>query len=283
MDPRTRRILIAAGLVVLTVGVVIILGASLQRSLIYFPDRADPGPAHRLLPGAEDLALSTEDGLELTAWLVPPAEGVERGTAVLVAPGNAGNRGGRTSLAAALSERGFTTLLLDYRGYGGNPGSPTEEGLAKDARAAAEALAARGFGPECTLYFGESLGTGVVAALTSTHPPAGVLLRSPFPSFAAVAKVHYPWLPVDLILVDRFPTLEHLGDSDVPVRVLAGTADTIVPFALSEQTAEGVGHLDEFWVAEGAGHNDSMWFGALAADQLALLADSAIGGGCAPR
>ena len=82
---------------------------------------------------------------------------------MLVAPGNGGNRAGRATLAEELSERGLAVLLMDYRGYGGNPGSPTEEGLAADAFAATEALAALGYPPERSIYFGESLGTGVVA------------------------------------------------------------------------------------------------------------------------
>ena len=99
-----------------------------------------------------------------------------RGTrrmAVLVAPGNGGNRAGRAGLAEELSRRGLAVLLMDYRGYGGNPGSPSEEGLAADAVAAIEALAELGYPPERTIYFGESLGSGVVAALQARRPPAG--------------------------------------------------------------------------------------------------------------
>ncbi|HHW83685.1 MAG TPA: alpha/beta hydrolase [Actinomycetales bacterium] len=278
---RTRPLLVVAAALVL-IGVLVIVVVGLQRRLIYFPDRSPAGAAAQAAPGAEDVTLTTEDGLELGAWLVPPAPAADRGIAVLAAPGNAGNRAGRASLAEALSRRGFTTLLIDYRGYGGNPGSPTEEGLARDARAAADLLASRGFEPGCTLYFGESIGTGVIAGLTTTHPPAGALLRSPFPSFASVAKVHYPWLPVDLILADRYPALENLAGSPVPVRILAGTADDIVPFALSEQLAAGVGNLEEFVAIEGAGHNNAFWFGDFAADHTALLADHVIGQGCGP-
>ena len=83
--------------------------------------------------------------------------------AVLVAPGNGGNRLGRADLAEELRRRGLAVLLMDYRGYGGNPGDPSEDGLARDAVAAAEALEDLGFPPERTIYFGESLGTGVVA------------------------------------------------------------------------------------------------------------------------
>ena len=125
--------------------------------------------------------------------------------AVLVAPGNGGNREGRAGLAEELSERGLAVLLMDYRGYGGNPGSPSEEGLAADAFAAAEALEALGYPPERTIYFGESLGTGVVAAFQVRRPPAGMVLRSPFTELADVGAHHYPFLPVRLLLAGPVP------------------------------------------------------------------------------
>ena len=100
--------------------------------------------------------------------------------AVLFAPGNGGNRAGRAGLAEELSDRGLAVLLMDYRGYGGNPGSPSEDGLAADADAAVAALQELGYPPQRTIYLGESLGSGVVAALQERRPPAGIVLRSPF-------------------------------------------------------------------------------------------------------
>ena len=151
---------------VLLIGTVMGILWAVQRQLIYFPDAARVPPAGEVIAGARDVSLHTEDGLELGAWFVPAAGGATPGTpmAVLVAPGNGGNRKGRAGLAEELSARGLAVLLMDYRGYGGNPGSPTEEGLAADAFAATEALEALGYPPERTIYFGESLGTGVVAA-----------------------------------------------------------------------------------------------------------------------
>ena len=100
--------------------------------------------------------------------------------AVLFAPGNGGNRAGQGGVRRVAERRGLAVLLMDYRGYGGNPGSPSEDGLAADAKAAAQALEELGYPATRTLYFGESLGTGVVSALQAERPPAGVVLRSPF-------------------------------------------------------------------------------------------------------
>ena len=165
--------------------------------------------------------------------------------AVLVAAGNGGNRQGRAGLAEELSRRGLAVLLMDYRGYGGNPGSPSEDGLAADALAAAEALEELGYPPERTIYFGESLGTGVVAALQARRPPAGLVLRSPFTELADVGAHHYPWLPVRQLLRDRFPVLEHLSSSQVPVTVIYGEQDSVVPTPLSARVADSAPALFE--------------------------------------
>ena len=247
---------------------------AVQRQLIYFPDAADVPPAGDVIPGARDVTLRTEDGLELGAWFVPAADASTPGArmAVLVAPGNGGNRAGRATLAEELSERGLAVLLMDYRGYGGNPGSPSEEGLAADAFAATEALAALGYPPERSIYFGESLGTGVVAALQARRPPAGLVLRSPFTELTDVGAHHYPLLPVRLLLRDRYPVVEHVSSSRVPVTVIYGDRDTVVPTALSATVAEAASSLFERMVVEGANHNDAVMFGPRVAEAVVRLA-----------
>lgn len=262
------------------VGVAAVLLALLwfgQRSMVFQPDTSEVVDADQVTEGGRDLTLSTEDDLELGAWLLPPDEEADRDTAVLYAPGNAANRESRIGIAEEMTARGFTVLLMDYRGYGGNPGSPSEEGLARDAVAAAEALEDEGFPPERTLYFGESIGTGVVARLQSTHPPAGALLRSPFPDFVEVAREHYGFLPVGTLLRDRFPVTEYLSNSSVPITVLHGSVDRVVPSALSAEVAEETGNLREEVVLEGVDHNDPEMFGAPVVDALEDLADHVVG------
>lgn len=272
--PVLRRLTRTALVVVLLVVVVLGLFWTFQRSLVFLPDRAAPPPVAEVLPGAHDVTLTTHDDLELTAWLLPADAAEDRGMAVLYAPGNGGNRAGRTGIMQELAARGFTVLLMDYRGYGGNPGSPSEEGLAADADAAVRALAEEGFPPERTIYLGESLGTGVVARLQVDHPPAGVLLRSPFTELAAVGRHHYPFLPVGLLLRDRFPVVEHLSESPVPVTVVRGTADSVVPTGLSAEVAAAAGNLVEEVVLDGVDHNDPQMFGPPLADAVARLAES---------
>jgi pimeloyl-ACP methyl ester carboxylesterase len=273
MAERQRRRL-ARGLLVLVLlgGTVVALLWTLQRQLIYFPDPTPVPAAADVIAGARDVTLHTADGLELGAWFIPAAKPEDTGMAVLLAPGNGGNRADRVGLAEELSRRGLAVLLMDYRGYGGNPGSPTENGLAADADAAVRALRELGYGAERTLYFGESLGSGVVTALQARHSPAGMVLRSPFTELADVGAHHYPWLPVRALLRDRFPVVEHLVSSDVPVTVIYGERDSVIPSGLSARVADQAPSLVERVVLTDADHNDPVMFGSRVADAVARLA-----------
>jgi hypothetical protein len=212
-----------------------------QRRLIYLPSGAPEQSAEQVLDGGSTVSLHTDDGLDLTAWHAP-ATGPATGVTVLVLPGNAGSRLVRVPLARALAAAGFAVLLLDYRGYGGNPGAPTEEGLAADARAAHQHLVAeRGVSPDRLVLFGESLGAAVATRLASERPVAALVLRSPFTSLADVGARFYPFLPVGVLLRDRFPVRETVATLTVPVHVVAGGADEIVPAAQSRAVAAAAG------------------------------------------
>jgi hypothetical protein len=244
------------GALVLAAVVVVAAMWLLQRRFIYFPAAAPPPPPARVgLPAAEPLEYTTADGLELQGWYVPA--GGERAGAVLVLPGNGGNRAGRWPLAAALRDAGLATLLVDYRGYGGNPGTPTQEGLLADARAAAGALRRRsGVAPDRLAYFGESLGSAVAAGLAVEQPPAALVLRSPFPSLTEMGRRQFPWLPIGLLLRDQFPTSGWIARYRGPVLVVAGAADTLVPPHLSRRVAAAAGGPVAFTTITAAGHND---------------------------
>jgi fermentation-respiration switch protein FrsA (DUF1100 family) len=250
---------------------------ALQRQLIFFPDPAAVPPAAEVIDGARDVTLHTADGLELGAWFVPAASGDRDGPrhAVLVAPGNGGNRLGRASLAERLSERGFAVLLMDYRGYGGNPGSPSEKGIVLDADAAVAALTDLGYPPDRTVYLGESLGTGVVAALARRTLPAAMVLRSPFTDLADVGAHHYPWLPVRLLLTDRFAVLENVRQTDVPTVVVYGDRDSVVPARFSAAVADAAPRLVDEIVLEGVDHNDPVMFGEPVVDAVERAASAA--------
>ena len=269
--------MIVAGLVlVLVVGVLVGAGWGLQRRLIYFPEPSTVPPVSVVLPGAREVRLPTLDGLELGAWLVP-AGAPDRDVIVLVANGNAGDRSLRAPLAAALSRAGMAVLLFDYRGYGGNPGSPSEAGLALDVRAAHRYLTQNhGVPQDRLLYFGESLGAAVVTPLATEHPPAGLLLRSPFVDLAAVGRAHYPYLPVSALLRDRYPVAEPLAQIPVPTTVVYGTEDGIVPPDQSRAVAAAAGGPTVLVAVRGADHNDrALLDGAVLVRAVIEIADRA--------
>ncbi|MEV0235334.1 alpha/beta fold hydrolase [Nonomuraea sp. NPDC050786] len=243
MTTLTRAALVVAAVLLLLLALLWVC----QRRLIYLPDPTPVPPAGEVVPGARDVSFTTSDGLRLAAWYVPGT----RDVTVLIAGGNAGNRRDRAPLARALSERGLAVLLMDYRGYGGNPGAPTEEGLHRDALAARDLVQS-----SRVIYFGESLGAGVVTRLALERPADGLVLRSPFTDLAAAGQANYPFLPVRPLLRDRFPVAENVARVTAPVVVVYGTGDTIVPPRLSRAVAQAAaGQVTTVEVA-GAGHND---------------------------
>ncbi|MCZ6670668.1 MAG: alpha/beta hydrolase [Acidobacteria bacterium] len=227
-----------------------------QRHLIYIPSGEILPPSPGFPAGLEEVSLETEDGLRLGAWFIPPA-GKLPVPAVLVLNGNAGNRSYRSLLAEALSRAGLAVLLFDYRGYGGNPGSPSETGLSLDARAARRYLAGR---PDVDasrmVYFGESLGAAVALALAEKYPPAALVLRSPFTSMVDIGRLHYPFLPVRLLLKDHYPSLERIARIRCPILILAGDRDRIIPIRQSRKLFEAAQEPKRFSVIPGADHND---------------------------
>lgn len=247
--PRTARGMIR-GLVVIAIALAVLVAFLwlFQRRLIYLPDRfVVPAPRE-----AGVVSMTTDDGLELAAWVIPPDGRIV--ATVVVFNGNAGNRGNRLPLADTLSASGFEVVLFDYRGYGDAPGRPSQAGLETDARAVGRFLDQRGSDP--VVYFGESLGAALAVYLAGERPPAALVLRSPFSSLVDVARVHYPILPVRLLLRDQFDVAGPIGHLDVPVLVIAGEDDSIVPLRQSRAVFEAASEPKEMIVVDGARHND---------------------------
>ena len=255
---RIHRVLLTA---VVCVAVFLVVLWLAQRSLIYFPHSRVPAPAAAGLPQAEVASFTTEDGLDLEAWFVPARQPSADRT-IVVFNGNAGNRAHRGILAVSFAELGFATLLVDYRGYGGNPGLPSERGLYRDARAALRYLASRGdVNMARVVFFGESLGAAVAVELATEFQPSALILRSPFSSMTRIGAHHYPLLPVRQFLRDRYPSIDRIGNLTCPLLVIAGDDDRVVPFEDTQRLFDAAHQPKQLVVIEGADHNDEelMW------------------------
>jgi fermentation-respiration switch protein FrsA (DUF1100 family) len=260
------RIALGLAATVLTCAAILLLAWAGQRRLIYLPMGGPvPPPRDVGLDTGSQVRLATDDGLVLQAWFVEAAA-TPAGWTLILFNGNAGHRAVRAPLARRLAQLGVAVLMVDYRGYGGNPGSPTEDGLLKDARAARRWLARRAAPapPTRVCYFGESLGTGVAVALAAEDQPDAVILRSPYTSLADVGSDHFPFLPVRWLLRDRYPSIDRIGRLDCPVLIIAAERDTVVPATLSRELFEAARpSRRRFLLLPGLDHND---YEALAGD-----------------
>jgi uncharacterized protein len=243
-------------LVLTFIALIVFLFWITQRRMIYLPSGDVPLPDAVGLPGTQTVAFPTEDGLTLHGWFVP-ARAPATGDTVIVFNGNAGNRAYRAELARGLADRGIAVLLFDYRGYGGNPGSPSEAGLGRDARAARQFVESRrDVDSRRVTYFGESLGAGVAVGLAVELPPRALILRSPWTSLADAGGYHFPYLPVSWLLRDRFPSLERIGRIRVPLLVIAAAHDSIVPTSQSRRLFEAANEPKKLLIVNAADHND---------------------------
>ena len=223
-----------------------------QRSLLYFPDPRRLHPTAAGLAQAEEVSLQAADGVRLRTWHVPPREGMP---VVLYFQGNGGGLDLRAERFRKVTADGTGLLALNYRGYGGSDGKPTEAGILLDAKAAYDFAAAR-YGAGRIVLWGESLGTGVAVALAAEEPVARVILESPYTSIADVAASIYWFVPVRLLLIDSFRSDQRIAKVTVPVLVVHGERDTIVRIAFGERLYERIPGPKQFIRLPRAGHND---------------------------
>ena len=251
-----------AGLIYVTVVAVMYM---LQRDFMYFPNAPKPT---RVASGVRDMVevtFETPDGEELFAWYA--AAKVPGKPTVVLFHGNAGTLGDRGYKARLFLDAGYGAMLVEYRGFSGNLGEPTEEGLYNDARGALGYLDSLGVSGRELILYGESLGTGVATKMAAEaakrgEPVAAVILEAPFTSTADAGAYHYPFLPVHWLMKDRYRSVARIADIDAPLFVVHGEKDTTVPFRLGKRLfAAAREPKDALWLPD-ASHNDVFEFGA---------------------
>lgn len=245
-------------------GLLVVLSATMlifERKLIYFPQRAHDELPRQLGLAFEDVTLAAEDGVKVHAWYLP-SPGEPRWT-VLFAHGNGGNISHRLDRALFLqSKLGAAVLLFDYRGYGRSEGSPDEEGTYRDARAAYRFLVEeKRVPPERLVIFGESLGSAVALDLALARPSRALVLESPFASVPAMARAVYPFLPLWPFVRTRYDNEAKVSGLKVPLLVLHGDRDEVVPFEQGRRVFDRAPEPKRFYAIPGAGHNDTYLVG----------------------
>jgi len=239
-----------------------------QRELIYHPTRSLPSPDISGVPEMTVVRLTTEDGITLTSWYSPAEEGQPT---IIYFQGNGGNIAGRASKVRPYLDAGFGVLLAGYRGYGENPGRPSEQGLYADGRAHLAFLANQNIAPRHWVMYGESLGSGVAVQLAferanDAQRQAGgsvgaVVLEAPFSSLADAAQTHYPYIPARYLVKDRFDSIAKIDKIRSPLFVVNGDQDGVIPAAQGRRLFNAAKEPKESRWISGGGHNNLYDFG----------------------
>ncbi len=222
-----------------------------QRKLQYFPD-ADPVPLPqgREYLGLQTVALVSEDGSKLFSWYWPG----KRSLTLVYFHGNGGNRGDRLDWIRDFHRLGYGVFILDYRGYGGSQGVPTERGLYQDGQAALDWL--REKTEQKLVYLGESLGSGVAVEMATRITPAALIIQSGFSSVVDVAQKSYPYLPVGLLMKDRYESLPKIRGVRCPLLFIHGDRDSTVPLSLGQALYDAAPEPKDWFLVPGASHSN---------------------------
>lgn len=230
-----------------------------QRRLIYHPDPRHVLPSAVGLSGVEEVKLATADGETVIAWWAKAPPG--RPT-VLYFHGNGGSLADRAERVAKYQAAGLGLFMMAYRSYSGSTGSPSEAANVGDAKLALQRLLSSGVRIGDVIVYGESLGTGVATQIAADQAVAGLILDSPYTSLADVGVERHPFLPVRLLLVDRYETMRFIGRVHAPLLVVHGEKDEIIPVRMGRAVYAAAREPKTLAVIAGAGHTDHSRFGS---------------------
>lgn len=223
-----------------------------QRSLLYFPPRGylSTPPNKRFL----EVPVTTSDGLRLKAWYAPASS---KSFTIVFFHGNGDSLLGAAQIGEPYVRAGYGFLAVEFRGYSGLPGKPTEAGLYSDGRACVGELIASGVAPQHIILYGHSLGSGVAVQMAEEFRVGGLMLLAPYLSIPSLAQIHYPFLPARLLVLDRFENQKKIGDIHVPMLIASGAEDELIPPAQGAKLFSLANEPKEYHSIPGTGHNDS--------------------------
>lgn len=249
----------ARGLAIVWIGV-LVLATLLQHRLMYFPSTEVMAPAAAGLPTVAATRMATPDGAEIVVWRAAAAAGKPT---ILYFHGNGGAIQGRTRYFNVFLDQGWGLAAMSYRGYSGSTGRASERANVTDALQLYDQLRAEGVPGETIIPFGESLGSGVAVQVAAARTVGTVILESPYASVVSVAQERMWYLPVSWLITDRYDSMAHVGGIKVPILILAGALDQVIPVEQSRRLAAAAPTGSRYVEYPQAGHIDTFFFGGI--------------------
>ena len=206
-----------------------------QRNLLYHPSENNyQGDSINF--NYQEVFIEAEENIKLKSWFIK--KDLKNFKTIIFFHGNAGDLTNRIHKLNELNKLDVNILIISWRGFSGNLGKPTEKNLYQDAKKSVKWLNKNGIEKKNIILYGESLGTGVAIELGQDNSFAGIILESPFTSIANAAKIYYPYLPIDLLIKDRYDSIKKIKSIKIPILVMHGKKDNVVPFKMGVELFE---------------------------------------------
>ena len=206
-----------------------------QRNLLYHPNENNYSE-DKISVDIENVRIKTSDNIELLGWY--HEKNLKDFKTLIFFHGNAGSLETRIHKLNHFRDMNINFLIIAWRGFSGNNGNPSEQGLYEDGKSAIDWLIKKGVSEKNLILYGESLGTGVATHLAQNKNFAGVILETPFTSMIDAAKKFYPYIPVKLLLKDKFENYKKIKNINSPILIMHGEVDQLVPFSMGKKIYE---------------------------------------------
>ena len=206
-----------------------------QRNLLYHPNENNYSE-DKILVDIKKVKIPTPDNIELLGWY--HEKNIKDYKTIIYFHGNAGSLENRIHKLNHFENMNINFLIIAWRGFSGNEGKPSEQGLYVDGKSAIDWIIKKGADEENLILYGESLGTGVATHLAQNRSFAGVILETPFTSMVEAAKIFYPYIPVKILLKDKFENNKKIKNIISPILVMHGEIDQIIPFSMGKKIYE---------------------------------------------
>ena len=210
-----------------------------QRNLLYHPTENNY-LNNQIEFDYEEILIKTEKNINLKSWLIK--KDIKKYKTLIFFHGNAGNLFNRVHKLNELNQLDINILIISWRGFSGNPGKSTEKNLYHDAKMSIKWLNNMGVSNNKIILYGESLGTGVAVELGQNNTFNSVILESPFTSMEHAAKIYYPYLPINLLLKDRYDSIDKIKKITKPVLIMHGMKDNIIPHEMGVMLFQKANH-----------------------------------------